>query len=403
LFLLYPAHGHVTPSLAVIAELTRRGRRVSAFVSDDFADAIDRVGATPLGFDPPISKPPSLAGMTAEEWGKHAHRIFLDVIRSTVSIEKTVAEERPGVVAFDSAMWAPGRVVTAKWDIPAIHLSPTCVVHEPFTPESMRIGEPDDEAERARLIEFGEGLAALFEDNGLPGTTPGHFPARAGEHTIVYVPREFQPEGDGFGTRYTFAGPCLRPSGSTPDWTPPAHDSPVLLLSLGTTSNDRLDLFRDCVDAFAESPWHVVITLGGRFDPSALGRLPSNVEAHGWIRHPDVLAHASAYVSQAGMGSIMEALAFGVPIVAVPSHPEAIANSRRLAELGLGRHIDADSVTGAAVRAAVEAVAGDGETADRLLWMRRSIERAGGARVAADVIDRTLLAHRPATDMEDSS
>ncbi len=392
--MLYPTHGHVTPNLAVIAELVQRGWRVRVMVSDEFAGAVEGTGATPLGFDPPLAPLPSLVGMTAEKWAEASQDVFLGVIKATPAIERVMVEDRPDLVAFDSALWAPARVITAKLDLPSVQLSPTVVAHEPFTPEAVRIGEPDPEAELERLAGFAVALSSVFEENGLPGTSAALFAARPGERAIAYVPKEFQPDAARFGDRYTFAGPCLATGQDTTGWTPPAHRPPVLLLSLGTTSNDRLDVFTDCIDAFADSPWHVVITLGSRFDPADLHPLPANVEAHQWIRHLEVLRHASAYVSQAGMGSVMEALAFAVPIVAVPSHPEAIANSQRLTELGLGCWLPAEEVTGAAVREAVDAVAADPEMARRLDWMRDSIQQAGGSRAAADVLEKVVEAAR---------
>lgn len=394
LFMLYPTHGHVTPNLAVVAELIRRGWRVRVMVSDEFAGAIERTGATPIGFDPPLAPLPSLVGMTAEKWAVASQDVFLGVIKATPAIERVVAEDRPDLVAFDSALWAPARVVTAKLGVPAVQLTPTVIAHEPFTPEAVRDGEPDPEAEQERLAGFAVALSGVFDENGFPGTSAELFAARPGEQVIAYVPKEFQPDAARFDGRYTFAGPCLAASQDATSWQPPAHRPPVLLLSLGTTSNDRLDVFTDCIDAFADSPWHVVITLGSRFDPADLAPLPANVEAHQWIRHVEVLKYASGYVSQAGMGSVMEALAFAVPVVAVPSHPEAIANSRRLTELGLGCWLPAGQVTGAAVRKAVDTLAADATVASRLDWMRNSIRQAGGATTAADVLEKVVEAAR---------
>ncbi|OLR93783.1 macrolide family glycosyltransferase [Actinokineospora bangkokensis] len=388
LFLLYPTPGHVTPNLAVVAELAGRGHRVRVVVAERFAPAVVAAGGDPLPFDPPLAELPSLAGLTEDDWAEASKDVFLDVIKASRAIADLVAADRPDLLAFDSALWAPARLVTARAGIPAVQLVPTTIDREPFTPGSVRIGERDDAAEAQRLASFGAALVSLFAAHGLPGATTDAFAAHPDERVVAYVPRGFQPDADRFDDRYTFAGPCLPAQPGDGAWQPPAGAGRVLLLSLGTTSNDRLGLFTDCVRAFTDSDWHVVITLGGRFTPDDLGPLPPNVEAHSWVRHPQVLAHAAAFVCQAGMGSVMEALAHAVPVVAVPSHPEAIANGARLAELGLGTTLPAAEVTGAAVRRAVEAVADDPAAARRLGAMREHIHRSGGAPAAADVIER---------------
>jgi len=45
-----------------------------------------------------------------------------------------------------------------------------------------------------------------------------------------------------------------------------------------------------------------------------------------------VLRHARAFLSHAGMNSTMEALHYGVPLVALPQMPEQAANADRVVE-----------------------------------------------------------------------
>lgn len=396
LFVFPSPHGHVTPNLPVLAELVRRGWHVRAFAAEPSAAAITATGAEHLSYDPPLLPPPALVGMTNEKWSEEAPDHFLGVIKAAAGVVALAERDRPDVIAFDSSMWAPARVAAARAGAAAVQLLPILINTEPFTPESVREGEPDPEAERAGLASFAEILSSLFEEHGLVGATAEEFAASPGEQRIVYVPREFHPDGERYGEEYTFAGPGLPALPAEPTWTPPPGSPPLLLLSLGTTSNDRLDLFTGCIAAFADSPWHVVITLGGRIKPEELGPLPPNVEAHQWIPHAEVLSHATAYVSNAGVSSLMEALALAVPIVAVPSHVEAVTNSARLTELGLGRTLLPESANGATVREAVEAVAADPGVRAALAAMREAIERAGGPAVSADVFDAQVGARATA-------
>ncbi|GAB3440721.1 glycosyltransferase [Streptomonospora sediminis] len=388
LFLIYPAYGHVLPSLGVISELVKRGWRVRAATSGKFASLVEQAGATPLRFDPPVPEPVSLANLSSSGYEEVIRQVFLGVIKASPGIDATVAQDPPGVLAFDSALWSTGRAVAARHGLPAVHLCPTFIQQEPFTRASMRVGDPDEAAERKRLAEFGDTLVQVYDQHGMAGTSPQSFAADAREHTVVFVPRAFQPEAERFGAGYTFAGPCASTGGGEPSgWRPPAGDRPVLLLSLGTTANERLGVFTECVDSFADSPWHVVITLGGRFDPAELGGLPPNVEAHAWVNYADVLAHASACVCHAGMGSLMAALERGLPTVALPGQPETVDNARRFAELGLGPWLASETVTGEAVRKAVDAATTDPGIADRVAWMQRQIRDSGGASAAADAFE----------------
>nr|WP_307786892.1 nucleotide disphospho-sugar-binding domain-containing protein [Mycolicibacterium mengxianglii] len=190
-----------------------------------------------------------------------------------------------------------------------------------------------------------------------------------------------------------FVGPCLIERPSDGDWQPP-RDRRVVLVSLGTAYHDRLDISRTCVAAFHDAPWHVVLAVGDKIDPAELGPVPAHIEVHAAVPQLKVLSHAAAFVSHAGMGSTMESLAFGVPIVAVPQMTEQQANADRIAELGLGVRLSPTAVNTERLRAAVEEVATSERVAANMRDMQSRVGAAGGARAAADVLE-ALLEGRP--------
>jgi UDP:flavonoid glycosyltransferase YjiC (YdhE family) len=98
-----------------------------------------------------------------------------------------------------------------------------------------------------------------------------------------------------------------------------------------------------------------------------------------------VLRHADVFVTQGGIGSMMEALAEGVPLVLSPRNGEQRVNAARAVELGLGALLP-DEPDPAALRDAVAAATTDVGVRERVAAMRGAIARAGGARAAADAI-----------------
>ena len=50
LFLGMPSHGHVNPTIGLVAELVRRGERVTYFASEMFRSRIEGAGATYRGY-----------------------------------------------------------------------------------------------------------------------------------------------------------------------------------------------------------------------------------------------------------------------------------------------------------------------------------------------------------------
>jgi UDP:flavonoid glycosyltransferase YjiC (YdhE family) len=86
----------------------------------------------------------------------------------------------------------------------------------------------------------------------------------------------------------------------------------------------------------------------------------------------------------------MESLHAGVPLVAVPQMTEQAANAARAEELGLGRRLNADTLTPAGLRAAVEEIADDQQVRANLERMRQIVGSCGGAGAGADALEAHL-------------
>ena len=95
-------------------------------------------------------------------------------------------------------------------------------------------------------------------------------------------------------------------------------------------------VYRAAADALGELPIRVLIAVGERQDPAALGPVPANVRVERWVDQAEVLSRASAMVGHGGSGSTLAALTAGVPQAFVPLFVDGPRNARRVAELGAG-------------------------------------------------------------------
>src|SRR4051794_10575219 len=66
-FVSLPAHGHVTPTLPVVAELARRGWRISYATVEQFGPEVEKAGATLVrtATPAPAAPPPTVTGPAA--------------------------------------------------------------------------------------------------------------------------------------------------------------------------------------------------------------------------------------------------------------------------------------------------------------------------------------------------
>ena len=133
-------------------------------------------------------------------------------------------------------------------------------------------------------------------------------------------------------------------------------------------------MLRRVIAALGTLPVRALVTTGPAV--SVGGDLPGNVEVSAWTPHADVLPDTALVITHAGMGTVMTAMAHGVPMLCLPMGRDQDGNAARVERLGLGRVLRADS--GAAdIAAAVR-----GALADPVL-RRNAVHHAD--RIRADI------------------
>ena len=149
-----------------------------------------------------------------------------------------------------------------------------------------------------------------------------------------------------------FVGPAIEPEGPDAGWEPPQRS--LVVVGLGTTDMGEVPVLQRVLDALAPVPVDVFVTVGEHVDAAAL-RVPDNARVSGFVRHAALFPHADVFVGHGGLGGIMAALTFGVPVVTIPLDRDQPHNAARVAAIGAGRTVDKDA-DAAAIRDAVEAV-----------------------------------------------
>ncbi|MFD7863018.1 nucleotide disphospho-sugar-binding domain-containing protein [Streptomyces sp. NPDC059783] len=412
----FPAYAHIAPAVPLMTELVRRGHRVTCFVTERFTELVRSSGAEAVVYP---SRFPWADGPT----GTPVENILAFFEEALAPLETVAARfdgDRPDLLAHDLAASEGARLLARSWDVPVVQLCPTIASGPGFSMSERQSREvtgpppePVDPHDPA-IAAFVDRRKRLLAGLGLDDSPLDGFGGDDGDN-IVFLPKEFQPAAETFDDRFSFIGPCLtdgseddgpkaerseddapeaeRSASSAPEaggWQPP-DGRKVVLLSLGSSyTPDQAAFLRFCVEALAGSPWHLVVTLGHRVTAEELGPLPDHVETHQWLRHPEVLRHASAFITHAGMGSVMESLVHGVPMVFVPFHIDQRVIAQQAAGLDLGRVLMRESASAAALRAAVDEVVSGPDVAAAVAAMRRHVREAGGAARGADAVERLM-------------
>ncbi|MFC7757855.1 macrolide family glycosyltransferase [Catellatospora bangladeshensis] len=385
-FVNAPTVGEVYPTLPIVAELVRRGHRVSYATVEARAEAVAATGARVVAYtsslpgesDRGLTRPDRADYITAVREG------FLGEARATFpQLAPYFRDDRPELVVYGMQSLA-GRLVALREGLPAVQFQSFLAANEHWSiarhlglTVTPRPGLPDHQAQLDGYV-AGEG----FDPEAVRAFQP--------VAQLLLYPRFMQYRAETFGPDRHFTGPCTGPRPFQERWSPAEPNRPVVLVSLGTVYNRLPGFYRTCVEAFTGSGWQLVLAVGERTDPAELGPVPGDVTVAASVPQLDVLAHAAVFVTHAGMGGIQEAIRAGVPMLTLAQTPEQEVNAQRAAELGAAVPLDPASLTAAGLRSAVERLAADRGVREAVAGLQAEILTCGGAPLAADVVESAL-------------
>jgi MGT family glycosyltransferase len=124
-------------------------------------------------------------------------------------------------------------------------------------------------------------------------------------------------------------------------------------VTLGTIFNQESgDRFERIVEGVRDLPVNLVATVGRALDPEVLGPQPPNVHVERYIPQAQLLPKCRLVVSHGGSGSVVGALAHGLPMVVIPIGADQPRNAQRCNDLHVARVLHALEATPERVRTA---------------------------------------------------
>ena len=387
LFLPMAAFGHVNPSLAVASALVERGHQVTYLLPERFREVVVATGAELVTYDEDLAggrtgPPPDTAG-GAPPIGALMQMLMGTAEGLAAPLLALHDRLRPDLVV-DETMSLWGRLVAAGRGTRSVALSPS-YVGGPMSPIARRFASAVPAAD-GPPFDVGR-LAAVAGRYGVRLDDPTAFLWAPAQESVVFMPAEFHPDHEELGAGAHFVGPATgRPEPVDGFDLERIRTTPGVYVSLGTVFNDRKAFFQACLDAFGGGDRPVVLNHGSRLRAADFPDVPGNVQLASHVPQLRVLEHSAAFVTHGGMGSTMEAIVQGVPLVVVPQMVEQQVTADRVAELGIGMRLDPADATPATLADAVDTVVSDPAYRAAAARMGAAARRAGGGAAAADVL-----------------
>jgi len=157
--------------------------------------------------------------------------------------------------------------------------------------------------------------------------------------------------------------------------------------------------FSAAIEAVSDLGPDVIVTLGPSGDPVSLGPQPSHVHVERFVPQGAILPLCRAVVTNGGSGSVLGALAYGVPVLCVPApaSPSQRRNADAVVRAGAGRSIERAESTTAAIRAEVFALLEDPSYANVAGRVANEIEQMPAVAEGVTLLDRLIDERRPLT------
>lgn len=357
LFVTLEAGGNVPPVLGLAARLVRRGHRVRVLSEPCLESAATAYGLDFVPFGRHFTRTDRTLDIF-EDWKPKglSDPIFDNVVFGPIPI---VAEETRAALEAEPAdvlvgdLMMPGCLLAAEaLGIPRVVL---CHFPEMFPGPNRPPGGMGLRPGTGPVGRLRDRLAtALFRwgvDRYLPALNRARstFELPPLAHTVdlfdtadlrlIQTTRSFDFPLDPAPRNVVYGGPIL----DDPDWVPAwkslwQGDDPrrLVLVSLSSTFQNQRGVLERVIASFSGRELRGLVTLGPAMAGEPALEAPENVAVVAGASHAAVLPHVAAVVTHAGHGTVMRALAHGVPLVCLPMGRDQGDNAARVVHHGAG-------------------------------------------------------------------
>ncbi|MGH3632923.1 MAG: glycosyltransferase [Mycobacterium sp.] len=397
-----PALGHLYPTCALLAELHRRGHRIALRTLSAGVSIGRQLGFVTDAIDPHIEDI-VMADWTAPN-PRAALKLTCDIFANRAAHEigdlrAAIDAVEPDALIIDANCWGAAAVADAG-NIPWL-------AFWPYTPFLRSRGVPPfgpglrpwpGVAGRIRDAALRPIVTGVVEKAMLPalnnvraraGAAPVHSAdefARRAPLILVAGGEPFEYPHPDWGDAVQLIGACdFDPAADRPSWLDEI-DRLIVLVSTSSERQNDLSLALTAMDALADEPVHVVVTLLTGV-PDGI-RVPVNATVAQFVPHRAVLDQAVCAVTHGGMGSTQKALARGVPVCVVPHGRDQFEVARRVEVSGSGTRLPAKKLTSARLKSKVLQAMSMADGARRVA---EGFAATGEVGRGADLIEHRLL------------
>ncbi len=349
LFVNANLNGHINPTLPLVKELSARGNQVDYFCSQQFKEKVNSTGAEFLGYSTELEE----FLLFYRPTDRHPFYMLMEYILLYTEavlpyIIELIRKKSYDMIICDSLFGAP-TFLKHILKIPVVSSHSSFAMKNAPVPPSML--EPGTHPQLDHCYEI---LDKVCKDYCIPRLGLDEVFISKAEWNIVYTILEFNGDVGPDFRKYLFTGAAPQKAYQELQDIINPQKLPFVYISLGSINTDFIEFYKMCMEAFKDSNYFVVMSIGNKCSRDQLGAIPDNFYVGNFLPQIEILMQTDAFITHAGFNSVSEALHYAVPMYALPMVNDQHMVAKRIKDLGLGMVGNFKEVTPEILKKAVD-------------------------------------------------
>ncbi|MGL4760259.1 MAG: macrolide family glycosyltransferase [Sarcina sp.] len=336
LFLGFPGHGHVNPTIGVVKELIASGDEIFYYCTKEFKHKIVPTGANFIPYEA-IGPEEALRGDYINSFDH-----LTSVCNGLLKVLWETKENHYDYIVYDS-MINIGDKIKKLLNIPYSIRSITTFAFSrrllfDLTMCNLKMVEnPKNKEVHKRIVEMKEKYNINFKMDYIKCLL-----FNKADRNIVFTSSYFQPRIWDFNDKYKFVGPSVANREEKINFDiENLNGRKLIYISLGTIANKNSNFYKESFKAFEDMDnLLVIMSIGKKTDIKTLGNIPDNFRVYNYVPQLKLLKKVDIFITHGGMNSTSEGLYNDIPLVVIPQFGDQFIVANRVQGLHAGIKLD---------------------------------------------------------------
>jgi len=271
--------------------------------------------------------------------------------------------------------------------------TPYCVSGDPHetTPEAFRRNR--EVVARFLPMISNDGIKAYASNAGLKIDWDDPASTMSKLAWITQAPKEFDFESSHWPSQFHHTGPFHDGKGRESVDFPWERltGEPLIYASMGTILNGQPEVFRTIAAGVAKhKDVQLVLSIGDHLEPEQIGPVPRNAIVVKRAPQLELLSLAEVCITHAGLNTVLESLAQGVPQLAIPVTFDQPGIAARIAAKKTGVTMPFEKLTSNRLSTLLGEVLDNGVYRENARRLQNIIAKTNGLSMATDIAERSF-------------